>query len=95
MVEYPIKIDVEYMEGASRLEALIVRWLYAILLYVVLSLWSIAAGIVIVVQWLYILVLGKRNQSMHDFVAGFFRFSTRVTGYLYLLTDERPPISGE
>jgi len=52
MVEYPIKIDVEYMEGASRLEALIVRWLYAILLYVVLSLWSIAAGIVIVVQWL-------------------------------------------
>ncbi len=94
MVEYPIKIDVEYLESASRLEALIIRWLYAIFLYIVLSIWGIAAGIVIVLQWLHVLVLGKRNKGMHDFVAGFFMFATRVTGYIYLLTDNRPPISG-
>jgi hypothetical protein len=94
MVEYPIKIEVEYVENASRLEALIIRWLYAIFLYIVLSIWSIAAGIVIVVQWLYILILGKRNKGMHDFVVGFFMYTTRVTGYIYLLTDNRPPISG-
>jgi hypothetical protein len=95
MVEYPVKLDVEYDEKASRLEALIIRPLYAIVLCIILEIWGIVAFIVIVIQWLHILVLGKRNHGMHDFVTKYFRFYARVYGYFCLLTDARPPISGE
>ena len=95
MVGYPVKLDVEYEETASRLEVLIIRPLYAIVLSVILCIWGTVAYIVVGIQWLHILILGKRNQGMHDFVTKFFRFSTRVSGYLLLLTDVRPPISGE
>ncbi len=95
MVDYPIKIEIGYEERASRLEALIIRWLYGIVLYIVATIWGTIAFIVLFFQWLNILVLGKRNEGMHNFVAGFFRFYIRMCGYFYLLTDERPPISSE
>jgi fucose permease len=93
-MEYPIKLDIGYEEKASRLEVLIIRWLYAIVLYIVLYIWAMVAGIVWCIQGLHILILGRRNQSMHDFISGYLRFVTRVYGYLLLLTDARPPISG-
>ncbi len=95
MVEYPIKLDVEYDEKASRLEALIIRWLYGIVLSIIAGIWGFVAGIVMFIQWLHILILAKRHKGMHDFVTKYFRFYTRVSGYFYLLTDARPPISGE
>jgi hypothetical protein len=95
MVGYPVKLDVEYDEKASRLEALIIRFLYGTVLCIILEIWGLVACVVVVIQWLHILVLGKRNQGMHDFVTKFFRYATRVYGYLLLLTDVRPPISGE
>jgi hypothetical protein len=95
MADYPIKIDVGYEENASRLEALIIRWVYAIFLVIVIEVWGLIAVIVLFFNWLHILILGKRNQGMHNFITGFFRFYTRVYGYLFLLTDERPPLSGQ
>lgn len=95
MAEYPVKLDVEYEESASRLEALIIRCLYGIVLYIILGIWGLVASIVVAIQWLHILILGKRNQGMHNFVTKFFRYYVRVEGYMLLLTDARPPISGE
>jgi hypothetical protein len=95
MAEYPVRLDVDYDESASRLEALIIRFLYGIVLYIILEIWGIVAFIVVVIQWFHILILGKRNQGMHDFVTKFFRYCTRVSGYFLLLTDARPPISGD
>lgn len=95
MAEYPIRLDVDYDESASRLEVLIIRFLYGIVLYIILEIWGIVAGIVVVIQWFHILILGKRNAGMHSFVTKFFRYCTRVSGYLLLLTDARPPISGD
>jgi hypothetical protein len=95
MAEYPVKLDVEYEESASRLEALIIRCLYGIVLYTILGIWGFVASIVVAIQWFHILILGKRNQGMHDFVTKFFRYYVRVEGYILLLTDARPPISGE
>jgi hypothetical protein len=95
MAEYPIKLDVEFDEKASRLEALIIRFLYGFVLCLIAGVWGTVAYIVITIQWVHILVLGKRNAGMHNFVTKFFRFYVRVEGYLYLLTDARPPISGD
>ncbi len=93
MGEYPVKIDIEYEKKASRLEVLIIRWLYGFVLLIVLGVLAIVANIGIFIQWFHILILGRRNQGIHNFVAGFFRFYTRTYGYLLLLTDKRPPIS--
>ncbi len=95
MAEYPIKLDVKYEEKASRLEALIIRLLYGVVLCIILEIWGIVACIVVVIQWFHILILGKRHQGMHSFLTKFVRYYTRVCGYLWLLTDARPPISGE
>jgi hypothetical protein len=95
MGEYPVKLEVEYEEKASRLEALIIRWLYGLLLSIILSIWGIVAGLAMLGQWIVILITGARNKGLHDFVTSYFKFYTRTYGYLYLLTDERPPISGE
>jgi hypothetical protein len=95
MEEYPIKIDVGYEEKASRLEALIIRWLYAIVLGIIAEIWGIVAVLAIIGQWIVILITGKRNQGLHNFIDGFYRYYTRVYGYVMLLTDVRPPISGK
>jgi hypothetical protein len=95
MGEYPIKLEVGYEETASRIEALIIRWLWGIVLYIVLELWGIVAGLAFIGQWIVILITGSRNQGLHNFIEGYFRYVTRVTGYILLLTDERPPISGK
>ena len=94
MAEYPVRLDVDFDESASRVE-LIIRILYGIVLYIILEIWGIVACVVLVIQWFHILLLGKRNQGMHDFVTKFFRFCTRVYGYFLLLTDARPPIRGD
>ncbi len=95
MVEYPIKLEVGYEEKASRLEALVIRWLYAIVLYIVLELWGIVAAFALFAQWIVIMITGARHQGLHSFIERYFRYYTRVTGYILLLTDERPPISGQ
>lgn len=94
MASYPVRLDVDFDEKASRLE-LLIRFLYGFVLCIIVGVWGIVAEIVIVIQWLHILILGKRNEGMHNFVTKFFRYMTRVIGYIYLLTDARPPISGE
>lgn len=95
MAEYPIKVEVPFEEKASRLEA-IIRIFYGIVLVIIFVLWSIPVCLAAGLQWLNILILGKRNQSLYNFMAGFFRFSIRVQGYLLNeFTDVRPPISSK
>jgi len=45
MGEYPVKIDIEYEKKASRLEVLIIRWLYGFVLLIVLGVLAIVANI--------------------------------------------------
>jgi hypothetical protein len=61
-----------------------VIWLY---------LWGIAAGIAVLVSWFAALFTGRVPDGLHDFNAAFLRYSTRVTGYLFLLADPWPPFS--
>jgi hypothetical protein len=38
---------------------------------------------------------GRWPRALYDFVAAFMRYSTALNGYVYLLTDEYPPFSGD
>jgi hypothetical protein len=56
--------------------------------------YGLAAQIVVIVAWFAIVFTGRYPQGMYDFVAGYVRFSTRLLGYMELVTDTFPPFDG-
>ncbi len=60
----------------------------------VLVFYGIGAFLVVICAWFAILFTGRYPDGMYQFVAGFLRYSTRVNGYSYLVTDEYPPFDG-
>jgi hypothetical protein len=91
-VAYPVTFEADYVEKRSRLTTFF-RWLLVIPHFIVVTLYGIAAAVVIVVAWFALVFTGRWPRGMYDFVAGFWRYSTAVSGYWYLLTDAYPPFS--
>ena len=89
----PVTFEQNYVERRSRLTTFF-RLILAIPHYVVLSLWAIAASLVVIVAWFVLLFTARWPRGMFDFVAGFCRYATFVYAYVCLLTDEYPPFSG-
>jgi len=54
---------------------------------------AVGAGVVITIAWFVVIFTARWPDGMRDFVIGYIRWSTRVTGYAFLLTDEYPPFS--
>jgi hypothetical protein len=92
-VPYPVTFKADYVEKRSRLTTFF-RLLLAIPHIIFLYFYGLAAGVVVIIAWFALLFTGRYPQGMYDFVGGSLRYSTRVYGYLWLLTDEYPPFSG-
>jgi hypothetical protein len=92
-VPYPVTFKADYVEKRSRLTTFF-RLILAIPHVIFLYFYGLAAGVVVIIAWFALLFTGRYPQGMYDFVAGSLRYSTRVYGYLWLLTDEYPPFSG-
>lgn len=93
-MEYPITIGISYLEKLSRLTTLFRAFMvipHAIILWAL----GIASGVVAFIAWWAILFTGKYPKWAFDFVAGYVRWYTRVSGYYLLLTDKYPPFSIE
>ena len=45
------------------------------------------------IAWFAVIITGRWPDGLRDFVLGYLRWSTRLTGYAFLLTDEYPPFS--
>ena len=58
---------------------------------IVLYLWGIAAGIAVLLAWIVGIFTGRVPDGLHDFMASYVRYQTRVTAYALLLTDPFPP----
>jgi hypothetical protein len=56
-------------------------------------LWSIPVAFAVIISWFAALFTGRVPAGLHNFDAGFLRYSTRVTGYMFLLADPWPPFS--
>jgi hypothetical protein len=93
-VPYPVTFKADYVEKRSRLTTFF-RVLLAIPHIIFLYFYGLAAGVVVIIAWFALLFTGRYPQGMYNFVAGSLRYSTRVYGYLWLLTDEYPPFSGD
>ena len=93
-MEYPIFVSVNYPEKLSRLTTFF-RVIMVIPHLVVLWALGIASTFVVFVAWWAILFTGKYPKWAFDFVAGYIRWYTRVSGYYLLVTDKYPPFSIE
>jgi len=93
-VEYPITIGISYSQKLSRLTTFFRAFMvipHAIILWAL----GIASGVVAFIAWWAILFTGKYPKWAFDFIAGYVRWYTRVSGYYLLLTDKYPPFSIE
>ena len=91
MIDGSMKEIFVYEKEASRLE-LFVRFFYAIPVYIVLFFYSIAAYVCLFLQFLVILILGRRSKPLNDPIEGYTKYSVCLMGYFYFLSDERPGI---
>jgi hypothetical protein len=91
---FPAKVDIKYTQKASRME-LLVRIVLGFVYIIIAEIWAIVVAFALIAQWILILVTGKRNKDLFEFTAGFWRYLTRVYSYVWMLTDERPDISGK
>jgi len=94
MADFPAKVAINYEEHGSRVE-LIVRIIYGFILAIIAGIWGIFVCIAVIVQWFHILFTGRKNKDLWEFTASYFRFYMRFFAYCHILTDQRPPISGE
>jgi hypothetical protein len=60
---------------------------------IVLALLGFVAFLASVIAFFAVLFTGRWPEGLRTFVVGIMRWSTRVSAYLYLLTDEYPPFS--
>ena len=92
--EHPIGLVVDDDLRRSRLTVFF-RLLLAIPLAIWISLWSVAAYLVLVAAWLAALFAGRVPDGLHGFLARFLRAGTHLTAYVFLLADPWPPFLGE
>ncbi len=95
---HALTLEVEYPEHLSRGKALLkffFGWLYVGIPHgVALFFYMIAAIVVLMISWWFILITGKFPQGFFNFVEGLLRWNLRVTVYSSFLRDEYPPFSG-
>ncbi|VVB57827.1 Uncharacterised protein [Candidatus Anstonella stagnisolia] len=89
-----VKYEVTYADKAGRLE-LFIRWIWAIPTTIVLILVAILASISMFLQFFHVLILGKRNKMLHDWINMYIAYHTKYCAYQSYLTDERNPIMPE
>jgi hypothetical protein len=86
-----VKISVNSEEKASRPE-LFVRFFWGFVVAIILGIVGVFAAIAIIVQWLHILFLAKRHPSLSKFINSWYTAMAGLYFYMYLSTDERPPL---
>ena len=80
-----------FEQEAGRLE-LLVRIVYWILIGIVLWVYGFIAMICLVIQWLHILILARRNEALSNLIKGYLEYYVHVTPYVYFMTDKRPDV---
>lgn len=92
--QYPVRVYAEYPERSSRLKAFF-RWVLLIPHLIVLWALSYVMAVLILVNIIIAIVMGKPNDEVFRIMAGINRWTTRVMLYGALTTDKYPPFSLE
>jgi hypothetical protein len=89
---YPVTLKVDNPEKLSRLTTFF-RIFMVIPQAIVFAFVSIAGAVIYFLSWWAILFTGNYPQTFFKFVSWWFRWSVRLCGYVYLLTDKYPPFT--
>jgi hypothetical protein len=87
---YPVRLVGGDDLGRSRLTVL-VRLILIIPHVIVVWAYGIAALVVVIISWFAALFTGRVPDGMHEFIAGYMRYYTRVLAYGSLAADPYPP----
>jgi len=90
--EFELNELFEYEEKASRIE-LFVRIFYAIPVGIILFFYGIIASLFVALQWIIILILGKRSEGLNEFIKGYLEYNVHLISYFSYMTDQRPGVS--
>jgi hypothetical protein len=94
-----VNLEVPYPERISR-SVLLLRILFGVI-YVFLPHFfflffrMIWGSILLFLAWFVVLFTKKFPESWHEFIVGTIRWNTRVTLYLFFMTDTYPPFSSK
>ena len=91
--DHPIRLVIDDDLRRSRLTVFF-RFLLVIPHLVVLALWGIAAEFAVFFAWIAGVLLGRIPEGLHNFIAGYVRYATRVRAYWNLLANPFPPFGG-
>ncbi len=95
MREHPVTL-VASDDGLGRLRITVFfRALLAVPHFIWLLLWSIAALIAAICNWLAALALGRSPQPLHRFLAAYVKYVTQFYAYLHLAAERYPPFDGQ
>jgi len=89
----PIGLAVSDDLVRSRVTVLL-RLLLALPHLVWLTLWSIAAYLLAILNWLVTLVRGESPAAFHRFLSAYIRYQVHVYGYLFLIANPFPAFAG-
>ncbi len=90
--DYPVRLEAQNQGEYNRFLPLI-KWLLAFPHYIALLFVLLGAAVVLLIAFFATIFTGRWPRGMFDYVAGTFRWTYRVYGYVYLLTDRYPPFS--
>ena len=92
--DYPrMRVDVAPALSDRNRLTVFFRWLMVLPQVFVLIFVGVAAAVAIWIGWFAVIITGKWPQGLQELVLGYIRWTNRVTGYSFLLTDEYPPFT--
>jgi hypothetical protein len=92
--EHPVQLRIEDDLRRNRLTVFF-RLLLGIPHYIWITLWSIAALFVVIVNWFVSLIAGQPADWAHRFLTAFVRYAAHLNAYLLLVANPYPGFTGE
>lgn len=88
---YPAVYQVDFHAGERNRLTAFFRLLVAIPWLIVGIFYVIAWEVLLLVAWIVIVVTGRYPEDLYEWNSGILRFSTSLSGFVHLVTDEWPP----
>ena len=97
---YPVNVSYDREAPINRLWGvlwigMLVRWFLLLPHYLVIFLVAIVAGLMLLVAWIPVLILGRFPGWGYRWIGGLLAYNQRITAYAMLMTSNYPPFALE
>lgn len=87
--QHPLSLRITDDLRRSRLTAFF-RLILGIPHYIWAALLAIVVAFAVIANWFATLIQGRSPEGLHNFIAGYLRYSTHVSAYTFLIADPFP-----